>query len=93
MAEASTSAGGSSLSSLLDTAKYYGGDWAAFTLDGLQQWIAETKEEKEDSQAETDAGAEVALEDGEVLVKLEKKPTVEGRDENVEVGISLLAGH
>ena len=65
----------------LDTAKYYGADWAAFTLDGLQQWIAETKEEKEDSQAETDAGAEVALEEGEVLVKLEKKPTVENIQE------------
>ncbi len=26
----------------VDTASYYGGDWASFTLDGIQQWIQES---------------------------------------------------
>ena len=59
----------------LDTARYYGADWAAFTLEGLQQWIAETGGEIEDSQPETETLGD--LEEGEVLVKLKEQPTVE----------------
>ena len=29
----------------LDTASYYGGQWASFTWDGLQAWIREQKGE------------------------------------------------
>ena len=63
----------------LDTARYYGADWAAFTLEGLQQWIAETGGEIEDSQPETETLGD--LEEGEVLVKLREQPTVENIQE------------
>merc|ERR1719495_3117882 len=30
----------------VDTAKFYGGDWASFTWDGLQEWINDSDEPK-----------------------------------------------
>jgi len=53
----------------VDTAKYYGGDWAAFTWDGLQEWI---KEEEKDQDPEYD----VKLEDKEELVNFGRKKTI-----------------
>ena len=41
----------------LDTASYYGGQWASFTWDGLQAWIREQKGEagdKEETKSEVE---------------------------------------
>lgn len=53
----------------VDTAKYYGGDWAAFTWDGLQEWVAE-------EQSDFKVGDDVNVEEGEELLKLGDKKTV-----------------
>merc|ERR1719158_1933229 len=53
----------------VDTAKYYGGDWAAFTWDGLQEWVAE-------EQSDFKVGDDVNVDEGEELLKLGDKKTV-----------------
>jgi len=57
----------------VDTAKYYGGDWAAFTWDGLQEWI---NEEKKDKEIRKDLEYDVKLEDEEELVNFGDKNTI-----------------
>merc|ERR1719341_806277 len=62
----------------VDTAKYYGGDWAAFTWDGLQEWIrCDEKDEKEEDQE-----ANVKLEEGEELVAFGHNKTIVNVHEN-----------
>merc|ERR1719481_1360268 len=53
----------------VDTAKFYGGDWASFTWDGLQEWINDSDEPKSRTE-------EIGLEEGEELLKLGDKKTV-----------------
>merc|ERR1719317_611863 len=55
----------------MDTAKYYGGEWAAFTWDGLQEWLE--PEKKDDKEA---VKVEVSLEEGEELVQFGNKKTI-----------------
>ena len=55
----------------MDTAKYYGGEWAAFTWDGLQEWLE--PEQKDDKEA---VKVEVSLEEGEELVQFSDKKTI-----------------
>jgi len=56
----------------MDTAKYYGGEWAAFTWDGLQEWLEEG--EKEDvKEAET---VDFSLQEGEALYQFGDKKTI-----------------
>jgi len=70
----------------LDTASYYGGQWASFTWDGLQAWIKEQKGEEcgESGQEETKWGGEaeeekekLLLSEGEKLVALNGKGLVQ----------------
>ena len=56
----------------LDTAKYYGGDWSAFTWDGLRSWVSEVINSEDGGQEE----AYIELSEGEKVVKLEKRKTV-----------------
>ena len=58
----------------LDCAKYYGGDWASFTWEGLMTWTQETQEEAESQKREDDSPAE---KDGETLVSLISMKTIE----------------
>lgn len=46
--------------------EYYGGLWASFNLDGLQQWVEDCKKPKD----ETECAAEPQLADGESAVKM-----------------------
>jgi len=63
----------------VDTAKYYGGDWAAFTWDGLQEWIrGDERVEKE----ENDQQSNVELEEGEELVAFGENKTIVNVQEN-----------
>merc|ERR1719317_1642961 len=55
----------------MDTAKYYGGEWAAFTWDGLLEWLE--PEKKDDKEA---VKVEVSLEEGEELVQFGDKKTI-----------------
>ena len=59
----------------LDTASYYGGQWASFTWDGLQSWVREQKGEEsgvsEKEETKTECGREVVVEEKEKLVLLE----------------------
>merc|ERR1719370_134173 len=56
----------------MDTAKYYGGEWAAFTWDGLQEWLEEG--EKEDvKEAES---IDFSLQEGEALYQFGDKKTI-----------------
>ena len=72
----------------LDTASYYGGQWASFTWDGLQAWISEQKGEeggvsgKEETKIEWGGGLEeekekLELLEGEKLVALSGKGSVQ----------------
>jgi len=54
----------------VDTAKYYGGEWAAFTWEGLQGWI------KEDEAGKGDEVKKVVLNVGEELVALGDNKTI-----------------
>ena len=63
----------------LDTARYYGGDWAAFTWEGLQSWVRETAASSEDTAAAAAGGdnsGDADLEDGEELLVLTNRRTV-----------------
>jgi len=69
----------------LDTASYYGGEWASFTWDGLQAWIREQRgESRRDEEKRTDWGSEgseakdmLILSEGERLVALNGKGAVQ----------------
>lgn len=65
----------------LDTASYYGGQWASFTWDGLQAWIREQKGEagdKEETKSEVEEEKEkLELLEGEKLVALNCKGLVQ----------------
>jgi len=63
----------------LDTRDYYGGDWAAFTWDGLQKWVKDQKGDEEEKEEETREGekAEFKLGEGERLVVLGKGSKVD----------------
>ena len=69
----------------LDTASYYGGEWASFTWDGLQAWIREQRGESgRDEEKRTDWGSEgseakdmLILSEGERLVALNGKGAVQ----------------
>ncbi|KAF4529248.1 hypothetical protein B566_EDAN017706 [Ephemera danica] len=54
----------------LDSNEYYGGLWASFNLDGLQQWIDECNQDPSQDAAEP---AKVDLQDGENLVSARAK--------------------
>jgi len=55
----------------LDTASYYGGQWASFTWDGLQAWIREQKGEGEETKTAWGRGGEEEGEEKDELVLLE----------------------
>jgi len=55
----------------LDTASYYGGQWASFTWDGLQAWIREQKGEESGSEETKIAWDREGGEEKEELVLLE----------------------
>ena len=57
----------------LDCAKYYGGDWASFTWEGLMTWTQEAQE-AESQKREDDSPTE---KDGETLVNLISMKTIE----------------
>jgi len=60
----------------LDNAKYYGGDWAAFTWEGLREWISDTSDDSSnDDDVDSDSDS-VELDEGETIVKLNNKKTV-----------------
>jgi len=59
----------------LDPRDYYGGDWAAFTLDGLQQWIEEHQQNSLDPR--TSESTKVELKEGEELIELVTDSSVE----------------
>jgi len=61
----------------VDTAKYYGGDWAAFTWSGLQEWVKGEEEEEIMREGET-----VELEEGEELLSFAKNKTILNVREN-----------
>ena len=63
----------------VDTAKYYGGDWAAFTWDGLQEWI---KEDEGVEKKDTDQETNLELEEGEELVAFGENKTIVNVKEN-----------
>jgi len=46
--------------------EYYGGLWASFNLDGLQQWVDDCKKPKD----ETECAGEPQLAEGESAVKM-----------------------
>ena len=59
----------------LDTAKYYGGDWSAFTWDGLRSWVSEVNNSEDGGLEETEADI-IELSEGETVVRLQKRNTV-----------------
>lgn len=70
----------------LDTASYYGGQWASFTWDGLQAWIREQNGEESgseetktawDREGEGKEKEELVLLEGERLVALNGKGSVQ----------------
>merc|ERR1719431_34144 len=56
----------------MDTAKYYGGEWAAFTWDGLQEWLEESEQE-DVKEAEN---VDFSLQEGEELIQFGHKKTI-----------------
>ena len=64
----------------VDTAKYYGGDWAAFTWEGLLEWRAQAG--LGDQQQNEEDISEVGLEEGEERIKLADKETITDIREN-----------
>jgi len=60
----------------VDTAKYYGGDWAAFTWEGLQGWM------RGDEVAITEEENKIELDEGEELVALGDNKTILNVKEN-----------
>merc|ERR1719193_1634206 len=56
----------------MDTAKYYGGEWAAFTWDGLQEWLEEGDQEDVKEAENVDFN----LQEGEELIQFGKKKTI-----------------
>merc|ERR1719193_264044 len=56
----------------MDTAKYYGGEWAAFTWDGLQEWLGEGEQEDVQEAENID----FSLQEGEELIQFGKKKTI-----------------
>merc|ERR1719508_576995 len=60
----------------VDTAKYYGGDWAAFTWEGLQGWMSG------DEIAITEEENKIELDEGEELVALGDNKTILNVKEN-----------
>lgn len=59
----------------VDTAKFYGGDWASFTWDGLQEWINDSDEPKSRTE-------EIGLEEGEEIIYLAKNKSASDLREN-----------
>ena len=59
----------------LDTAKYYGGDWASFTLEGLVQWVGEVQEDNAGDDHVSDGS--VQLDEGESLMELSNHKTID----------------
>merc|ERR1719357_818743 len=59
----------------VDTAKFYGGDWASFTWDGLQEWINVSDEPKSRTE-------EIGLEEGEEIIYLAKNKSTSDLREN-----------
>merc|ERR1719268_684564 len=59
----------------VDTAKFYGGDWASFTWDGLQEWINDSDEPKSRTE-------EIGLEEGEEIIYLAKNKSTSDLREN-----------
>ena len=55
----------------LDTASYYGGQWASFTWDGLQAWIREQKGEESGTEETKTSWDREGREEKEELVLLE----------------------
>jgi len=59
----------------LDPNNYYGRDWAAFTLEGIQSWM-DQQSEQELKNAEVDENATCdLLQEGEELIRLDSKST------------------
>merc|ERR1719419_592258 len=59
----------------VDTAKFYGGDWASFTWDGLQEWVNDSDEPKSRTE-------EIELEEGEEIIYLAKNKSASDLREN-----------
>ena len=58
----------------LDCAKYYGGEWASFTWEGLMTW---TQDQEADSQGSDEKGDDsLTQNDGETLVNLTSMKTI-----------------
>ena len=58
----------------LDCAKYYGGEWASFTWEGLMNWTQEAENHESDEKKGDDSLTE---KDGETLVNLTSMKTIE----------------
>merc|ERR1719233_1098304 len=56
----------------MDTAKYYGGEWAAFTWDGLQEWL----EEGDQDEVKEAENIDLNLQEGEELIQVGEKKTI-----------------
>ena len=62
----------------LDCAKYYGGDWASFTWDGLMTWIQDGQDADHCPSTDSRRGEDSQSEkDGETLVNLMSMRTIE----------------
>eukprot|EP00092_Neocalanus_flemingeri_P074042 GFUD01091503.1.p1 GENE.GFUD01091503.1~~GFUD01091503.1.p1 ORF type:complete len:359 (+),score=119.64 GFUD01091503.1:77-1153(+) len=71
----------------VDTAKYYGGDWAAFTWEGLQGWIKgeEGQLESEEKKVELDEGEEfIALRDNKTILNVKENWYCDKEDDSVK---------
>merc|ERR1719233_1942464 len=56
----------------MDTAKYYGGEWAAFTWDGLHEWL----EEGNQADVKEAENVDLTLQEGEELIQFGNKKTI-----------------
>jgi RAB protein geranylgeranyltransferase component A len=51
----------------VDTSDHYGGEWAAFTFEGIQEWIGE--QEKKEEEEEKESGKKKEIDDGVLILK------------------------
>ena len=58
----------------IDSNDFYGGQWSAFTFDGIQKWVEENqpRSDSNEGQSEVDESLSSFLKDGESLVRVGK---------------------
>jgi len=61
----------------LDTAKYYGGDWASFTFEGLGQWITEVQKDNSDDVGAGGEDSDWIVDEGEILIELSNHKSID----------------